>query len=259
MGGEKASLCFTSPPYWVGKSYETQNSVEAIDEFINRVSLMLNYAVKKDKSRIVINTSTGFTTSFDKRKKRQVLLLIDKWTNALYELGWNLRHVRHWIKEGQLLSTAPKSDLIDQHCEFIGTFENDTGEDIKFDDWIDENIGLLGTFYNASGTTRGQERTGKKWALRAYWDDIKGNANDNNHCAAFPLELVERHLALYTQNNELVYEPFSGSGTTIIGCERFKRQCRAVEISPAYVAVAIQRWVDVTGGTPELVEPVIQR
>jgi len=32
-----------------------------------------------------------------------------------------------------------------------------------------------------------------------------------------------------------------------------------VEISPAYVAVAIQRWVDVTGGTPELVEPVIQR
>jgi len=31
------------------------------------------------------------------------------------------------------------------------------------------------------------------------------------------------------------------------------RKCRAVEISPAYVAVAIQRWVDVTGGTPELV------
>ncbi len=56
-----------------------------------------------------------------------------------------------------------------------------------------------------------------------------------------------------------VYDPFLGSGTTIIACERLGRKCRAVEISPAYVAVAIQRWVDVTGGTPELVEPVIQR
>jgi len=254
MGGEMATICFTSPPYWVGKSYETQDSIEAIDEFIHNVVQMLNYAVKKDKSRIIINTSTGFTTSFNKRKKRQVLLLIDKWTNELYALGWNLRHVRHWLKEGQLSSTAPKTDLIDQHCEFLGTYENDNGEDIVFDDWIDENIGLLGTFYNTSGTTRGQERTGKKWALRAYWDDIKGNANDNNHCAAFPLELVERHLALYTKPDEIVYEPFSGSGTTIIGCERFGRQCRAIELDPGYCAVAIQRWVDVTGGEPELVE-----
>jgi len=253
MAGEKASLCFTSPPYWVGKSYETQDTVEAIDSFIGNVSLMINYAVKKDKSRIVINTGTGFTTSFDKRKKRQVLLLIDKWTNSLYDLGWNLRHIRYWIKEGQLLSTSPKTDLIDQHCEFIATFENDSGEDIKFNDWIDENIGLLATFYNTSGTTRGQERTGKRWALRAYWDDIKGNANDNNHCAAFPLELVERHLALYTQTDELVYEPFSGSGTTIISCERFKRQCRAIEISQAYVAVALQRFYDTTGIMPQLI------
>jgi DNA modification methylase len=136
----------------------------------------------------------------------------------------------------------------------LGTYENDDGEDIVFDDWIDENIGLLGTFYNTSGTTRGQERTGKKWALRAYWDDIKGNANDNNHCAAFPLELVERHLALYTKPDEVVYEPFSGSGTTIISCERFRRKCRAIELDPGYCAVAIQRWVDVTGGVPELLQ-----
>ena len=50
----------------------------------------------------------------------------------------------------------------------------------------------------------------------------------------------------------------SGAGTTIIACEQTGRKCRAVEISPAYVAVAIQRWVDLTGGTPELVEPVME-
>ena len=46
----------------------------------------------------------------------------------------------------------------------------------------------------------------------------------------------------------------SGAGTTIIACEQTGRKCRAVEVSPAYCAVAIQRWVDVTGKEPVLLE-----
>ena len=48
----------------------------------------------------------------------------------------------------------------------------------------------------------------------------------------------------------IIYEPFSGSGTTIIACENLGRKCRAVEISPAYVAVALERWSQHTGKTP---------
>jgi DNA modification methylase len=53
-------------------------------------------------------------------------------------------------------------------------------------------------------------------------------------------------------DSEYVYEPFSGSGTTIIACEKLKRKCRAIELNPAYVAVALQRWADATGKTPKL-------
>jgi DNA modification methylase len=49
-----------------------------------------------------------------------------------------------------------------------------------------------------------------------------------------------------------VYDPFLGSGTTLIACEQLNRRCYAMEISPAYVAVAIQRWVDLTGKAPKL-------
>ena len=49
----------------------------------------------------------------------------------------------------------------------------------------------------------------------------------------------------------IIYEPFSGSGTTLIACEQLGRKCRAIEISPAYVAVAIQRWADATGKEPK--------
>ncbi len=50
----------------------------------------------------------------------------------------------------------------------------------------------------------------------------------------------------------VVGEPFSGSGTTLIACENLKRRCRAIEISPAYVAVALERWHQHTGQTPVL-------
>ena len=51
----------------------------------------------------------------------------------------------------------------------------------------------------------------------------------------------------------MLYEAFSGSGTTIIAAENLSRQCRAMEISPAYVAVALQRYADAFGIEPELI------
>jgi len=71
----------------------------------------------------------------------------------------------------------------------------------------------------------------------------------SGHSTIKPFDVVSN---LVEHTTGIVYEPFSGSGTTIIACERLGRKCRAVEISPAYVAVSIQRWVDVTGGVPEL-------
>jgi hypothetical protein len=73
------------------------------------------------------------------------------------------------------------------------------------------------------------------------------------HSCPKPVALFE-HLIEHLVG-AIVYEPFSGSGTTIIACENLGRRCRAVEISPAYVAVALERWAQATGGTPELVEP----
>ena len=71
------------------------------------------------------------------------------------------------------------------------------------------------------------------------------------HPTMKPVDLIEQIILM--TDDEIVVDPYLGSGTTLIACERLGRKCRAVEISPAYCAVAIQRWVDVTNGTPELV------
>jgi DNA modification methylase len=51
---------------------------------------------------------------------------------------------------------------------------------------------------------------------------------------------------------QAVYEPFSGSGTTIIAAEMTGRSCHAIELNPAYVDVAIKRWQEFTGETAVL-------
>ena len=60
---------------------------------------------------------------------------------------------------------------------------------------------------------------------------------------------------LFTPNpapGQPVYEPFSGSGTTLIAAETTGRVCLAVELDPAYVDVAVQRWQAFTGRTASL-------
>jgi len=67
------------------------------------------------------------------------------------------------------------------------------------------------------------------------------------HPTMKPVELVERSIANSSDAGDVVFEPFSGSGTTILASEKIGRQCRAIELEPKYVQVAIERWQNFTG------------
>lgn len=81
-----------------------------------------------------------------------------------------------------------------------------------------------------------------------WWNIAK--QKDTEHPTEKVIGVPEMAIAFSSNAEQIVFDGFLGSGTTLIACERLGRKCRAVEISPAYVAVAIQRWVDVTGGEP---------
>ena len=67
------------------------------------------------------------------------------------------------------------------------------------------------------------------------------------HPTQKPVELFIRPIEYHTEPGEIVYEPFSGSGTQIIAAERTGRVCYAVEQEPSYVDVAVKRWEAFTG------------
>ena len=78
------------------------------------------------------------------------------------------------------------------------------------------------------------------------WDG-KARIVGNEHPMTKPVELFVRPMKKHTKPGDIVFEPFSGSGSQLIAAERTGRQCRAIEITPAYIDVAIRRWQKATG------------
>ena len=79
------------------------------------------------------------------------------------------------------------------------------------------------------------------------WQIDKPQKSDTGHSTQKPVECMKRPIENNSSPGQAVYEPFSGSGTTIIAGEMTGRHIYAVELNPAYVDVAVERWQAFTG------------
>ncbi len=79
----------------------------------------------------------------------------------------------------------------------------------------------------------------------------KGQDANTNHAAQKPVQCMQRPIENHSCPGQAVYEPFAGSGTTLIAAEITGRACLAMELDPAYVDVAVKRWEDFTGQKSE--------
>jgi hypothetical protein len=62
-----------------------------------------------------------------------------------------------------------------------------------------------------------------------------------------PVELLRKLIANSTKTGEWVYDPFLGSGSTLIACEHLGRRCLGIELDEGYVKTAVARWEKLTG------------
>jgi DNA modification methylase len=79
------------------------------------------------------------------------------------------------------------------------------------------------------------------------WHIAKPKKNETGHGTQKPVECMKRPIENNSSPGQAVYEPFSGSGTTIIAGEMTGRAIHAIELNPAYIDVAVKRWQDFTG------------
>jgi DNA modification methylase len=94
---------------------------------------------------------------------------------------------------------------------------------------------------NGTANWKGDRKQSTLWQIPAR--EGKGF----EHGTQKPVECMKRPIENNSSPGQAVYEPFSGSGTTIIACEITGRVCHAIELLPQYVDVAVERWQQFTG------------
>jgi DNA modification methylase len=113
---------------------------------------------------------------------------------------------------------------------------------------------LKGTFATdhemAMVFNRGAEICGKR--IGSVWSFGKDAAASYMHPTQKPIALAAEAIDKTTHKQNLVYDPFLGSGTTLIAAEQLVRKCYGMEISPQYCDVIVKRWETLTGKKAEL-------
>lgn len=79
------------------------------------------------------------------------------------------------------------------------------------------------------------------------WAVASESGADYDHPTQKPVGLAVKAIENSSRAGDVIYEPFSGSGSTIIAAEMTARRCVALELDPSYVQVAIERWQNFTG------------
>lgn len=71
--------------------------------------------------------------------------------------------------------------------------------------------------------------------------------SEKEHPTQKPVALVEKAINNSSKSGDLLYEPFGGSGSTLIACEKTGRTCYVMELDPIYCDVIVTRWEQATG------------
>jgi DNA modification methylase len=93
----------------------------------------------------------------------------------------------------------------------------------------------------STGHWNGDRSQSTRWDIPAREDDGFGHGTQK------PVECMARPMRNNSERGDAIYEPFSGSGTTIIAGEMLRRRVFALEIEPQYVDIAVARWEQFTG------------
>ena len=152
---------------------------------------------------------------------------------SLQACKFNIRAQIVWVKSRHVLS---RRDYHAQHEPLYYATREEAAEH-----WTEDHEVLA---YAVKAGEPGKYRGGRKQSTVWFIDHFR---SETGHSTQKPVECMRRPVENNSNPGQAVYEPFSGSGTTIIACEQTGRTCLAIELSPAYVDVAVRRWEEFTG------------
>lgn len=233
LGGERADIMFTSPPYNTqqGENFEVRgnqkgksgnyygDSTQSVyNEYQDNLSdeEYANLLIKVTENALEYCDDVMLDIGILKGSKNGIIDLLTYYKNKFLDiLIWN---------KSSSFPIAFKSQLgaVSHRCELIFCFNQNGNRKFTHPQW------KPGTQINRIDTP-----------------NASGNEYAKEHGATFPVELPYNIIKDYTDTSCL--DLFGGTGTTLIACEQLDRKCYCMELDPHYVDVIIQRWENFTG------------
>lgn len=260
MQDKRSKLLFTSPPYSDIRNYNGDKdlSVENIAKFIT--------AYKQFCDIQAVNLGI-------QRKDEEIYPYWDKYIDEAHKANLKLLSWCVWDKLS-CGSIGMQKAMIPIRHEWIFIF-GEKAVDINYT-WKKKDASII-TNQGKKKTSAVRRKDGSIVATtsgitnKAYKKmesvlDIEINEEDDDYClssvvkqklesgkickkhpAPFPVYLPAEYIASFTQENDVVIDPFGGAGTTLMACEQMNRKCYTMELDPHYCDVILQRWEDFTG------------
>jgi len=242
MAGDTARLCFTSPPY--GQQRDYTQGIADWDALMRGVFANLPMAMD---GQVLVNLGLI-------HRDNEVIPYWDGWlawmrTNGWRRFGWyvwdqgpgmpgdwagrlapSFEFVFHFNRESRKPNKIVpcKHAGQDSHLRADGSSTAMRGKD-----------GEVGGWTHAGQPTQDYRIPDSVIRIMRHKGKI---GRDIDHPAVFPVALPEHILLAYSNPGEIVFEPFGGSGTTILAAQKTGRQARAIELAPAYTDVAVKRF-----------------
>jgi hypothetical protein len=240
MDGTQVDFCFTSPPYADQREYngEKELSTQFLATFIRSSRHLCQF--------FAINLGMS-------RKNNEINQYWDDYINEaknceLKFISWNI-----WDRSGEGGSIGNMTAPFPINHEWIFIFANESPD-------LNRTIENKHGGKVADATIRASDNSFSKRVTKVHEYGKLGTVlkcgvqrGKNEHPAMFPVELPEQYINACTNASDKVYEPFGGSGTTMIACEKLGRTNFTMELDPKYCDVIVKRWEDFTGKKAELV------
>lgn len=249
MGGEKADLCFTSPPYGQQRDY-TKEGKEKCQDWDGLMRGVFGNLPMADAGQVLVNLGLI-------HRDGEWIPYWESWIEWMREQGWRRFGWYVW-DQGSGLPGDWSGRLAPSH-EFVWHFNREAKKPEhcvpKDPKSIRDRTGDAAMRMGAEST---QRATSGKASLNTYKipDSVFrvqrqcGRIETGDyHPAVFPVAFPKTVMEAWPGS---AYEPFCGSGTTLIAAEQLGRKCYGMEISPQYCDVIVKRWENLTGGKAEL-------
>lgn len=235
MAGEKADVCFTSPPYNLGnnaklRGYNGNGNTSAYEEKTDHKSEQeyLDFLVGFTTNALVVSNTVFVNIQ---------LLAGNKFVVPEYWKTFGNRLVDLFIWDKEHAPPQMAARVLNSVWEFVFVFCNDD-RPTRAMKHGPKFRGTLDNIYRLNPV-------GKKDKLACH------------HGAVFPVQFAEHFIRKFS--DELIFDPFGGSGSTLIAAEKTGRAARLIEISPNYCDVIVKRWEDFTGKKAKLLSRTKRR